>query len=158
MLLRTTCGCERLTEVDDHAAEWNVPMLRESSMRLDAPADSTDPVKITARRFRWMGNVENGVEVWQECEERNAEIPGPPQHLTTGEWADCVARFAAGVGGDIHDREHEFMDRHRPAAHFLMHKNGTLIAAYYPGPLWSHSEGAVSVFNEFMRRRRNDPD
>lgn len=148
VILETACGCRAMRTIDG-GREWNVALAPPAGLLTAEQAfDTTIP--ITARRFAPTGRHENGVPIWRERGEVAALPPGAPVNLTTGEWADAVARFRLWCRGDLPQADHAFMRRHDGGT-ILMHKSGVLIGAFYAAPGWEHSEGAVAMFTTLRR-------
>ena len=149
-ILRTSCGCERV--VLWHGGPGICVAMRSDWSANGARGPESDVATFRARIFRAGPSLgPNGEPVFEEADEECARKPKyEGREFTATEWADAVARFSVGVSGEIHRQVAEFAEVHR-MAELIHHESGVLVGAFYPSPLWSHSEDAVAFFSQLLK-------
>ena len=149
VILRTACGCESRPRVVD-ALSWRVPLLRRDCFIQSPSIDPTLVEPIRARDFHYQGKrkMTSGGDqllVLEEVGESLALKPDAPKPLSTGEWADAVARVSDFCRGpEWRENDLEFMHRHDGAT-MVQHKSGALIGAFYPAPSWDNANDFAQV-------------
>jgi len=161
VILRTACGCESRPQVVD-ALTWRVPLLSRESFVSSPSIDPTLMEPIRVRDFQWRGKREitsggTQLHVLEEVGCSLALKPEAPRPLSTGEWADAVARVSDFCRGpEWYQNEIEFMRRHDGAT-MVQHKSGALIGAFYPAPSWDNAHDFAQLLAALRAVIERDP-